>query len=65
MAGCVSPQALLSALAQRAVEGGRAPSREEIASLRALGCSRDEIEARFAEAPADARAIVTELLNEA
>lgn len=52
MPGCVSPQALLSALVSRAAREGYVPTREELATLVSLGCTREEIVGRFTEAPA-------------
>lgn len=47
MCHCITPQALLSALVRRAAQGGAYPTRDELTSVLAVGCSRDEVVARF------------------
>lgn len=46
---CVQPQAFLSALVGRARTEGYVPTRADLEAVLALGCTRDEILARYQE----------------
>ncbi len=41
--GCVSPQALLSALVHRATHEGYVPTRADVEAVIAAGCSKEEV----------------------
>lgn len=47
MCHCISPQALLSALAGRAAREGYEPTRADFVAVLELGCTREEILAAF------------------
>ena len=62
MCHCITPQALLSALVGRVQRGGSAPTLDELRAVLDVGCSRDEVHARFATVGELATAHVEALL---
>jgi len=61
MPGCVAPQALLSALVTRARDG-RLPTRAEIESVLAAGCTAEEVLEQFARVSAAALAAARDVI---
>jgi hypothetical protein len=50
MCSCITPQALLSALVGRAARDGQEPTAADLRAVLKLGCTREEIAARFEQA---------------